>query len=178
MAKESWAPSKKKGEKDGDYKKRYYSAQRTHAEETGDQATTDKIYSKMGKKSHSVDSNKTDKMALGTVAALAGRRLPMAGRVGSEAAGGIKALASGARKALSGGAARKAVTSESRVGAKALGGGVPRQNLGMASARKVASSGGKTAKLKTNLARAAPVAIAGKTKDKEPSKAKPKGKSK
>lgn len=43
----------------------YYKLQREHAEESGDQATTDKIYAKLGKKSHNVDSSRGDKAILG-----------------------------------------------------------------------------------------------------------------
>jgi hypothetical protein len=46
-------------------KQAYYKLQREHAEESGDQATTDKIYSKLGKKSHNVDSARGDKAILG-----------------------------------------------------------------------------------------------------------------
>src|ERR1700677_805902 len=46
-------------------KQAYYKLQREHAEEGGDQATTDKIYSKLGKKSHNVDSSRGDKAILG-----------------------------------------------------------------------------------------------------------------
>jgi hypothetical protein len=84
MAKEAWAPSKKQGEDESDYKKRYYSAQREHAEETGDQATTDKIYKKLGKQSHSVDSNAVDKAALGTVASVMASRIPAMGKLPQE----------------------------------------------------------------------------------------------
>jgi hypothetical protein len=49
----------------GKRKQAYYKLQREHAEESGDQATTDKIYSKLGKKSHNVDSARGDKAILG-----------------------------------------------------------------------------------------------------------------
>lgn len=49
----------------GKRKAAYYKLQREHAEESGDQATTDKIYSKLGKKSHNVDSSRGDKAILG-----------------------------------------------------------------------------------------------------------------
>lgn len=49
----------------GKRKAAYYKLQREHAEESGDQATTDKIYSKLGKKSHNVDSTRGDKAILG-----------------------------------------------------------------------------------------------------------------
>ena len=68
-------------------KKKYYSFQREHAEETGDQATVDKIYGKLGKKSHSVDANKVDKMALATLPfGAAGIGRAMMGRAGGDVA--------------------------------------------------------------------------------------------
>jgi hypothetical protein len=89
----------KKGETASGKKARqqeFYKRQREHAEETGDQKTTDKIYSKMGKKSHSVDSDKVNKAALGGVAAVMGTRglgrIAGAGRAAkaARAAGGAK----------------------------------------------------------------------------------------
>lgn len=52
-------------------KEAFYSSQRRRAEEGGDQTTTDKIYGKMGKQSHSVDSSAVDKGILGTIPFLA-----------------------------------------------------------------------------------------------------------
>lgn len=52
--------------------KSYYSYQREHAEETGDQSTVDRIYAKLGQSSHNVNANQTDQMALGAVPAMAG----------------------------------------------------------------------------------------------------------
>jgi hypothetical protein len=49
----------------GKRKAAYYKLQRENAEEGGDQATTDKIYSKLGRKSHNVDSARGDKAILG-----------------------------------------------------------------------------------------------------------------
>ena len=46
-------------------KSAFYRLQREHAEESGDQKTTDKIYGKLGKKSHNVDSSRGDKAILG-----------------------------------------------------------------------------------------------------------------
>jgi hypothetical protein len=48
----------------GKRKAAYYKLQRENAEEGGDQATTDKIYGKLGKKSHNVDSARGDKAIL------------------------------------------------------------------------------------------------------------------
>lgn len=112
MAKEAWAPTRKKGESDTSYKKKYYSAQREHAEETGDQKTVDKIYSKAGKQSHLVDSNATDKAALGTFASVMGTR--GLGRIagaakGAKAIGETKAIGVGKSSLRSG--ASKAVGS-------------------------------------------------------------------
>lgn len=108
MAQPSWAPKRKAGESEGSYKKRFYSMQREHAEETGDQATTDKIYKKLGRKSHSVDADAVNKGILGAVAGSAG----------------IGKLGGLARLGKLGSAAR-----EAKVG-KALGAGV--QDLGKA----------------------------------------------
>jgi hypothetical protein len=117
--KEAWAPRRKAGEARGAYLKRFYSAQRENAEETGDQATVNKIYGKLGRKSLvgarrgdnslDVDANKTDKMALAAVPAIAaGGRLGLgmmarggARAAASEGATGARAIASkGAQKAL------------------------------------------------------------------------------
>lgn len=65
-----------KGNKDAT-KKAFYRLQREKAEESGDQKTTDKIYSKMGKQSHDVDSSRLDKAILGGVAT--GAAIPEAG---------------------------------------------------------------------------------------------------
>lgn len=92
-------------------KKKYYSFQREHAEETGDQATVDKIYGKLGKKSHSVDANKVDKMALATLpfgAAGIGRAMMGRGaQAGTSlalraASGGGKMATQGARRVAGG----------------------------------------------------------------------------
>jgi hypothetical protein len=53
MSRPSWAPPRKEGESEKSYQKRYYTAQRVHAEKTGDTATTDKIKSKLPKTSKS-----------------------------------------------------------------------------------------------------------------------------
>jgi hypothetical protein len=91
MAQPSWAPKRKAGESEGSYKKRFYSMQREHAEETGDQATTDKIYKKLGRKSHSVDADAVNKGILGAVAGSAG-----IGKLGSAARGAKVGKALGA----------------------------------------------------------------------------------
>ncbi len=92
---------------------KFYHEQRVRAEETGDQKTTDKIYSKLGKKSHSVDANATDKAILGTVASTMGLR--GLGKIGGAMRGakaassvGESAGASVGRKALTGGVGRTA----------------------------------------------------------------------
>jgi hypothetical protein len=103
VATPGWAPKRKKGESESRYKERYYSAQREHAEETGDQATVDKIYAKAGKKSHSVDSNATDKIALGTVATLAGGGRGRAAVDAAESVGGDLAKRAGSGLARSAG---------------------------------------------------------------------------
>jgi hypothetical protein len=150
VAREAWAPQEKKGESKGDYQKRYYKAQRVHAEETGDQKTTDKIYSKLGKKSHSVDSNATDKAILGTVATGSLGKLGALAKLGkgAKAIGETKALGAGrqalgkarpasigAKKALTGGRgmAREAESPTSmknvtpkRLPSTTVKGGVPR----------------------------------------------------
>lgn len=105
MAREAWAPQEKKGESKGDYQKRYYRAQRVNAEETGDQKTTDKIYSKLGKKSHSVDSNATDKAILGTVAAGSLGKLGKLAKIGK----GAMALGEGKQSGKALGAGRQAL---------------------------------------------------------------------
>lgn len=105
MAQPGWAPKKKQGEAKGDYQKRFYSAQREHAEETGDQATTDKIYKKLGKPSHSVDADAVNKKALAYGPALAAGGAVGLGRLGAGAA------ASAATKALARGGAQKALGS-------------------------------------------------------------------
>lgn len=92
---------------------KFYHDQRTRAEETGDQKTTDKIYSKLGKKSHSVDANASDKAILGTVASTMGLRglgkIGSAARTGRGAASvGESAGSSVGRKALTGGVGRVA----------------------------------------------------------------------
>lgn len=95
----------------GKRKSAYYKLQREHAEESGDQSTTDKIYSKLGKKSHNVDSSRGDKAILGVApfipeaaaglgemaaargAAGLGKMIPRLGRGEAEEAGqGSKAL--------------------------------------------------------------------------------------
>lgn len=70
--------------------KKFYSYQREHAEETGDQATTDKIYKKLGKKSHSVDADAVNKGILGGVASTFG--LGGLGRFGKVAGAAGKAM--------------------------------------------------------------------------------------
>jgi hypothetical protein len=52
-------------------KVKFYREQRIRAEETGDQATVDKIYKKLGRKSHSVDADAVNKEALGAVGSMA-----------------------------------------------------------------------------------------------------------
>jgi hypothetical protein len=101
----------KKGETASEKKSRqikYYRQQRVNAEETGDQKTVDKIYSKVGKKSHSVDADAVNKGILTTVAT---------GSLGK--LGGLARLGRGAKAA-----------SAASKGGKALGAGV--QDLGKA----------------------------------------------
>lgn len=103
-------PAKRKAE--------FYKRQREDAEETGDQKTTDKIYGKLKKKSHSVDTNQVDRAILGTVAtgsALRGattlarvgaRAFPRAASTAEELVGAVKSkfpkLSGGKKKPLSG----------------------------------------------------------------------------
>ena len=87
-----------------------YHFQRVHAEETGDQATVNKIYGKLGKKSLvgarkgdtslNVDSDTTDKKVLGAVPLIAGARVGLRGGAKAPAQA---ALPRGSRAALSGG---------------------------------------------------------------------------
>lgn len=92
---------------------KFYTAQRVKAEETGDQKTTDKIYSKLGKKSHSVDADAVNKGILGGVASTMGLRGlgkiggAMRGAKGASAVG-ESAGASAGQKALTGGVGRTA----------------------------------------------------------------------
>ncbi len=91
-------------------KQAFYRLQREDAEETGDQSTTDKIYKKMGKKSHSVDTRAVDKGILGSVAANAaipelgaaralGGAARAAGRALPRAARAVESLGAKATKA-------------------------------------------------------------------------------
>lgn len=83
----------------------YYRLQRQDSEETGNQKQTDKIYSKLGKKSHNVDTQKGDKAILGTVAGTLGLRgLGAIGGAAKAAANTIKgsALAKRAGSAIEG----------------------------------------------------------------------------
>jgi hypothetical protein len=101
-ADEREAQAEGKGDK-AKTKAAFYRNQRNNAEETGDQATTDKIYAKIGKKSHNVDSARGDKAILGTVAATAG-----GGAVGKGLGMAAKGAAeTGAGKALVGAAKSK-----------------------------------------------------------------------
>jgi hypothetical protein len=90
----------------GKRKSAYYKLQREQAEEGGDQDTTDKIYKKLGKKSHNVDSDRGNKAILG-----AAPFLPEA--VESLGARGAASAAGYAGRAI-GGAARKALGSGER----------------------------------------------------------------
>lgn len=74
-------------------KSAFYKLQREHAEESGDQATTDKIYAKLGKKSHNVDSDRGNKAILKGVAE--GAALGGLGRFAEFGAAGAKAAAAG-----------------------------------------------------------------------------------
>src|SRR3981081_2410375 len=116
---------------------KFYHDQRTRAEETGDQKTTDRIYKKLGKKSHSVDANATDKAFLGAVASTMGTRglgkIGGAMRTGRAAASlGESAGASSGPKALTGGVGRVATkvrTPAKPGGTKSLAGGAARKAL-------------------------------------------------
>jgi hypothetical protein len=83
----------------GKRKSAYYKLQREQAEEGGDQDTTDKIYKKLGKASHNVDSDRGNKAILG-----AAPFLPEAIEgLGARAAVGAGRMALGAgRRALAG----------------------------------------------------------------------------
>lgn len=83
--------------------KKFYSQQRVNAEETGDQKTTDKIYSKMGKKSHSVDADAGNKAILGAVATGSLGKLGALGKLGRGAKAVSSAKSSGSSKALGAG---------------------------------------------------------------------------
>jgi hypothetical protein len=75
-------------------KSAFYRLQREHAEESGDQKTTDKIYGKLGKKSHNVDSSRGDKAILGAAPFLPEAAAGLGEMAAARAAGGL------ARKAL------------------------------------------------------------------------------
>lgn len=155
MAQPSWAPKRKKGESAASYKKRFYSAQRVHAEETGDQATVDKIYKKAGKKSHSVDAEKFNRPIekAGNVARdlaefeLGRGALGAAGKIGE--AGKFFSAGRKAQKALSGGKVGMKVLKGSRVqsasGEAQPAAGKARASLG---AGRRALSGGKSGEQK------------------------------
>ena len=127
-------------------KQAYYKLQREHAEEGGDQAATDKIYSKLGKKSHNVDSSRGDKAILGAAPfipeAAAGLGEMAASRgaamLGSKAASMIPRLGARAEASEAGEAAEGAVR-----GSKSL---VPKR-----------STSGPPAKSYQHLGRATPV---------------------
>lgn len=89
----------------------YYKLQREDAEETSDQKTTDKIYSKMNKKSHNVDTAKGDKAILATAPFLAS-----GGAEGKVLEKGAEALGSGLRAAVP-----KFVEGAAKVGSKLKG---------------------------------------------------------
>lgn len=114
---------------------KFYRQQRVNAEETGDQAKTDKIYGKLGKKSHSVDADKVNKIALAAIPAAAGGIGAAAGALGRAGAGaaGRAALTAGA------GVARKALGAGEKTAAKSV-----RQNLGRARPVKKAIGGQKS----------------------------------
>jgi hypothetical protein len=98
-------------------KSAFYRLQREHAEESGDQKTTDKIYGKLGKKSHNVDSSRGDKAILGAAPFLPEAAAGLGEMAAARAAGGL------ARKALGG--ASKALTSGKTAGvAKRSGGAI------------------------------------------------------
>lgn len=129
--------------------KKFYRFQRTDAQETGDQATTDKIYKKLGKKSPSVDASAVDKGILGGVASTFG--LGGLGRLGKFAGAAGKAMR-GARAAKSIGRAvddyspsmakPKALPGRGQGAQKALSGG---KGPKMAEGEKPMTMGGKKA---------------------------------
>jgi hypothetical protein len=77
-------------------KSAFYRLQREHAEESGDQKTTDKIYGKLGRKSHNVDSSRGDKAILGAAPFLPEAAAGLGEMAAARAAGGL------ARKAIEG----------------------------------------------------------------------------
>lgn len=116
----------------------YYKLQREHAEESGDQATTDKIYSKLGKKSHNVDSSRGDKAILGAAPFL------------PEAAAGLGEM--GAAR-LAAGAARKLIPKAGEAAGKEAGEAVE----GSRSLVPTRNTSGPPAKSYQHLGRATPV---------------------
>jgi hypothetical protein len=127
--------------------KKFYTQQRVRAEETGDQATVDKIYGKLGKKSHSVDADAVNKDILGGVASTMGLRglgkigsamkgASLAGKASKSLGEGRKAL--GAQKALTGGG--RSASSVKKMHMKALTGGKGPSKVGK---EPIVSSGGK-----------------------------------
>lgn len=108
--------------------KKFYTFQREHAEETGDQKTVDKIYGKLGKKSRNVDADSVNKKALAYGPALAAGGALGIGRAlaGRAAAGAMakNALSSG-QKALGPGL-RTATRVAPKASMRKIQGAVPR----------------------------------------------------
>jgi hypothetical protein len=149
----------KKGETASEKKARqvkYYRQQRVNAEETGDQKTVDKIYSKAGKKSHSVDADAVNKGILATVATgslgkLGGlARLGRGAKAASAASKGSKALGAGAQDLGKARVVRTALKAKGRAykpsltsGTKALGKGSSQKALSAGKSGMPAKTGGR-----------------------------------
>jgi len=132
-------------------KSAFYRLQREHAEESGDQKTTDKIYGKLGKKSHNVDSSRGDKAILGAAPFL------------PEAAAGLGEMAA-ARAA--GGAARKVGSSLAKRSEGAIEGASQRLKTPVpvkkALESKLRLSSGSTQQAGRAMSASGPKAVTGK----------------
>jgi hypothetical protein len=168
----------KKGESSSeksDRQKKYYSFQRKHAEETGDQKTVDKIYGKMGKPSRNVDADAVNKEIIGQVANPF-NRLKLAGRA-FQYLGRARPVA----KALTGGTMRKAkivqeALPQSRralTGAREAGAASKAAPRAAGSASKAAAKPASLAAGSASKAAAKPASLAAGSASKAASKAAP-----
>lgn len=123
-------------------KAEYYKRQREDAEEGGNQAMSDKINKKLGKKSSSVDTESVNKGILGTVPFLAAPEAKLAGMAGKAIGGAAKRFAPAAARAAEGLGSSVVRGAESLAG-KAKGAA----SSAVSTVEKAASKGSKTARI-------------------------------